>query len=194
MNTYQFNVSDIRQYTGKLTAGDRVFLTGTVYTARDAAHKRIIELLDSGRPLPFNLVNAVIYYAGPTPARPVLDLTTPGQDNNKIGACGPTTSSRMDAFAPRLYDLGLAATVGKGERNSSVAQAIIRNNATYFCAVGGAGALISRHIKNAEEIAFTELGCESVKKLTVEDMPLIVALDRYGGDIFKEGRDKYRLA
>jgi fumarate hydratase subunit beta len=184
LNTYRFTVPDFRHYTGRLKAGDRVFLSGTVYTARDAAHKKIFELLEAGKPLPFDVEDAVIYYAGPTP----------GHGDVIIGSCGPTTSSRMDGFAPRLYDLGLAATIGKGERNSAVAEAIIRNNAAYLCAVGGAGALISRHIKDAEEIAFPELGCESVKKLTVEDMPLVVALDCFGGDIFKEGRAQYRLA
>jgi fumarate hydratase subunit beta len=149
--------------------------------------------LDSGSPLPFELKDAVIYYAGPTPARPALDLTTPGHDTVKIGACGPTTSSRMDAFAPRLYDLGIIATIGKGERSPGVRDAVIRNKAAYFCAVGGAGALISRHITDAEEIAFPELGCESIKRLTVDKLPLTVALDIFGGDIFREGRDKYRL-
>jgi fumarate hydratase subunit beta len=183
MNTYRFNVPDMKQYTGQLRVGDRVLLSGTVYTARDAAHKKLFSLLDAGLALPFDIKNAVIYYAGPTP----------GHDAVKIGSCGPTTSGRMDAFAPRLYDLGLAATIGKGERSAAVAQAVIRNRAAYLCAVGGAGALISRHIKDAEEIAFYELGCESIKKLTVEDMPLTVALDCFGGDIFKEGREKYRL-
>ena len=134
--------------------------------------------------LPFELQDSIIYYAGPTP----------GHDDIIIGSCGPTTSSRMDKFAPRLYDLGLAASVGKGERSDAVAEAIVRNRAVYLCAVGGAGALIARHIKSVEEIAFPELGCESIKRLTVEDLPLIVALDCHGGNIFKEGREKYRLA
>ena len=193
MTAYRLGVPEIRQYTGSLKAGDRVFLSGTVYTARDAAHKKIFELLDDNKPLPFEIKDAVIYYAGPTPARPVLDLTTPAHDDIIIGSCGPTTSGRMDGFAPRLYDLGLAATIGKGERSTAVSEAIVRNKAAYLCAVGGAGALISLHIKDAEEIAFHELGCESVKKLTVEDMPLLVALDCSGGDIFREGREKYRL-
>lgn len=184
MNTYRFGVPDIRQYTNVLRAGDRVLLSGTMFTARDAAHKKLFALLDAGQPLPFDLNDAVIYYAGPTP----------GHDDIIIGSCGPTTSGRMDAFAPRLYDLGLAATIGKGERDCAVAEAIIRNKAAYLCAVGGAGALISRHITAAEEIDFPELGCESIKKLTVEDLPLTVALDCFGGDIFKEGRAMYRLA
>lgn len=183
MNTYRFNAADIRQYTDKLRAGDRVLLSGTVYTARDAAHKKLFSLLEAGLTLPFDVEDAVIYYAGPTP----------GHDDIKIGSCGPTTSGRMDGFAPHLYDLGLAATIGKGERGSAVVEAIMKNRAAYLCAVGGAGALISRHIKDAEEIAFPELGCESIKKLTVEDMPLTVALDCFGGDIFREGREKYRI-
>jgi fumarate hydratase subunit beta len=183
LTEHRICVQDIRLYACRLKAGDRVLLSGTVYTARDAAHKKLFALLDASKPLPFDLKDAVIYYAGPTP----------GHDDIKIGSCGPTTSGRMDGFAPRLYDLGLAATIGKGERNDAVAEAIIRNKAVYLCAVGGAGALISRHITDAEEIAFKELGCESVKKLTVEDMPLLVALDCHGGDIFREGREQYRL-
>jgi fumarate hydratase subunit beta len=143
----------------------------------------LFELLDRGLPLPFDLKDAVIYYAGPTP----------GHDDVIIGACGPTTSSRMDRFTPRLFDLGLAAAIGKGERSEDVRSALIRNRAAYLCAVGGAGALISRHITDAEEIAFPELGCESVKRLTVDKLPLIAALDIFGGDIFREGRERYRI-
>lgn len=183
MSTYSISTSDIRQYTNILRTGDRVLLSGIVYTARDAVHKKLFELLDAELPLPFDIKDALIYYAGPTP----------GHDDIIVGSCGPTTSSRMDGFAPRLYDLGLAATIGKGERSASVAEAIIRNHAAYLCAVGGAGALISQHIKAAEEIAFPELGCESIKKFTVEDLPLIVALDTVGGDVFKQGREKYRV-
>ncbi|SHI05830.1 fumarate hydratase subunit beta [Sporobacter termitidis DSM 10068] len=184
MNTYTLTVPELRLYTDRLRAGDRVYLSGAIYTARDAAHKKIFALLESGAPLPFDVKDAVIYYAGPTP----------GHDGVKIGSCGPTTSSRMDGFASRLYDLGLAATIGKGERGDSVRDAIIRNRAAYLCAVGGAGALISRHITNAEELAFPELGCESVKRLTIDRMPLVAALDIFGGDIFREGREKYKLA
>lgn len=144
---------------------------------------RIAELLDSGGEMPFCLRDAVIYYAGPTPA----------PDGMPIGSCGPTTSLRMDGFAPRLYDLGVAATIGKGERSDAVREAIMRNGSVYFCAVGGAGALISRHVKAAEEIAFFELGCESVKRLTVEDMPLTVALDSVGGDIFAAARETWSV-
>jgi fumarate hydratase subunit beta len=184
LNTYMIGVPELRRYAEVLRAGDRVSLSGVIYTARDAAHKKIFSLLDGGLPLPFDMRDAVIYYAGPTP----------GHDDVKIGSCGPTTSSRMDGFAPRLYDLGLAATIGKGERGENVHDAVIRNKAAYLCAVGGAGALISRHITDAEEVAFPELGCESVKRLTVDRLPLTVALDIFGGDIFKEGREKYRLA
>ncbi len=184
MTVLRLAAADLKNRAGQLRAGGRITLSGVIYTARDAAHKKLFELLDTGEPLPFELENAVIYYAGPTP----------GHDGVVIGSCGPTTSSRMDRFAPRLYDLGLAATVGKGERSEAVAQAVGRNRAVYLCAVGGAGALIARHIKSVEEIAFPELGCESVKRLTVEDLPLIVALDCHGGDIFKEGRAKYRFA
>lgn len=182
MTAWDIKVSELRRYTERLRAGDRVSLTGVIYTARDAAHKKIMSLLECGLPLPFDLKDAVIYYAGPTP----------GRDGAVIGSCGPTTSSRMDGFAPRLYDLGVAATIGKGERSDDVRNAVMRNRAVYLCAVGGAGALISRHITDAEEIAFPELGCESIKRLTVDGLPLTVALDIYGGDIFREGRKRYR--
>ena len=169
------------QRLGTLKAGDRVLLTGTIYTARDAAHKRIFQLLDEGKPLPFPLKGAVIYYAGPTP----------GQQGMAVGACGPTTAGRMDAFAPRLLDLGLTAMIGKGERSQPVVDAIVRNGACYFAAVGGAGALIARCIKSAQVIAFDELGCESVKRMQVEDLPLTVAVDSRGNDLFREGRAAY---
>ena len=169
------------QRLGTLKAGDRVLLSGTIYTARDAAHKRIFQLLDEGKPLPFPLKGAVIYYAGPTP----------GQQGMAVGACGPTTAGRMDAFAPRLLDLGLTAMIGKGERSQPVVDAIVRNGACYFAAVGGAGALIARCIKSAQVIAFDELGCESVKRMQVEDLPLTVAIDSRGNDLFREGRAAY---
>ena len=181
MATFDIHTSELRSTIPQLSAGDRVLLSGTVYTARDAAHKELFRLLDEGSPLPFELRDAVIYYAGPTPAR----------EPNATGSCGPTTSSRMDSFAPRLYDLGLSATIGKGERNQDVSDSIVKNGAVYFCAVGGAGALIAKHITKAEEIAFLHLGCESVKKLTVEKLPLTVGIDSRGGNIFKEAREKY---
>lgn len=172
---------DLPRRLGELRAGDRVLLSGVIYTARDAAHKRIFQLLDEGAPLPFDLKGAVIYYAGPTP----------GQQGMAVGACGPTTSGRMDGFAPRLLELGLAAMIGKGERSREVVEAIRRCGACYFAAVGGAGALIARCVKSAQVIAFEDLGCESVKRLTVEDFPLTVAVDSQGNDLFQMGRGAY---
>lgn len=173
----------LRQALGGLRAGDRVLLSGVIYTARDAAHKRFFELLDRGESLPIPLRDAVIYYAGPTP----------GQQGMAVGACGPTTSGRMDSFAPRLLDLGLAAMIGKGERSPAVVEAIVRNNAAYFAAVGGAGALIAKCIRLAEVVAFEELGCESVKRMVVEELPLTVAIDAQGNDLYRSGRERYRM-
>lgn len=175
MAEYNINISELKKISPVLNVGDRVLLNGTVYTSRDAAHKRIFELLDKGEDLPFPLEGACIYFAGPTP--------TP--EGMVIGSCGPTTSGRMDVYSPRLLDLGLAAMIGKGERNADVCEAIVRNGAVYFCAVGGAGALCAKQIKSCEEIAFHDLGCESVKKLLLEDFPVIVAIDSKGGNLFK---------
>ena len=149
----------------KLTAGSHILLSGTVYTARDAAHKRIAESIKAGEPLPFELDGAVIYYAGPTAAKP----------GAVIGSCGPTTATRMDKFAPTLYDMGVAATIGKGIRSPEVTEAAKRNKAFYFQAVGGAGALAAKYITSMEVIAYPDLGCESIKKLTFENFPLIVS-------------------
>ena len=148
MAEYKIDTSELREYCGRLRAGDRVLLSGTVYTSRDAAHKRICALLDSGEELPFDLKDAAIYYAGPTPTKP----------GDVIGSCGPTTSSRMDVYAPRLIDEGLCCMIGKGGRSESVIDAIKRNNAVYLCAIGGAGALASKCITKCEEIAFFDLG------------------------------------
>lgn len=175
------NTADLKKEIPALRAGDRVLLSGTIYTARDAAHKKLFALLDEGKPLPFDLKTAVIYYAGPTPA----------QQGMAVGACGPTTASRMDVFAPRLLDLGLVAMIGKGQRSDEVCDAIVRNGACYFAAVGGAGALIAKCIKTAEVIAFDELGCESVKRMTVENLPLTVTIDCHGGNLYKTGRAAY---
>ncbi len=175
--SYHIKTDELKQYAPKLRVNDQVYLSGTVYTARDAAHKRFFELLDAGKPLPFELDGAVIYYAGPTP--------TP--EGLAIGSCGPTTSGRMDGFAPRLLDLGLTAMVGKGERSQSVRDAVCRNGAVYFCAIGGAGALACQCITSCEVIAFEDLGCESVKRLCFKEFPLIVADDCSGGDIFSRG-------
>lgn len=181
MATYQVNTKQLGELADKLKTFDRVLLSGTVYTARDAAHKKIMELIDQGKPLPFDLRDACIYYAGPTPS----------PDHLPIGSCGPTTSGRMDVFAPRLLDLGLRGMIGKGERKQNVIDAIVRNHAVYLCAVGGAGALACKCIQSCDVIAFEELGCESVKRLKVKDFPLIVAIDSEGTDIFKVGKAAY---
>lgn len=182
MSIIRLNADELSEASAALRAGEKILLSGYVYTARDAAHKRIKALLKSDGILPFPIKGASIYYAGPTPA----------SAGRVIGACGPTTSSRMDVFAPELLDLGLAAMIGKGERSEAVRDAIKRNGAVYFCATGGAGALASRCIKKCEVIAFEDLGCESVKRLLFEDFPLIVANDSVGGDIFSSGRELYR--
>ncbi|MDE5974179.1 MAG: FumA C-terminus/TtdB family hydratase beta subunit [Eubacterium sp.] len=171
---YILNTNELRSFAPELRAGDRVVLSGTVYTSRDAAHKRISESINKGEKLPYDLQDAVIYYAGPTPAPEGL----------AVGACGPTTSSRMDVFAPDFLDKGVVAMVGKGERSSAVCDAIIRNKAVYLCAIGGAGALASKCITACDVIAYEDLGCESVKKLTFKDFPLTVAIDCNGGNIF----------
>ncbi|MBQ4245470.1 MAG: fumarate hydratase C-terminal domain-containing protein [Clostridia bacterium] len=176
MAQYSIDTSEIKAYAEKLRAGDSVKLSGTVYTSRDAAHKRIFELLENGGELPFEIDGASIYYAGPTP--------TP--EGRVIGSCGPTTSGRMDKFAPALLDLGLSSMIGKGERSEEVCKAILRNKAVYFCAIGGAGALCSKSITSCDEIAFFDLGCESVKKLTFKDFPVIVAIDCHGGNLFRK--------
>lgn len=174
MAEYRIDSSLLREYAPSLRSGDRVLLSGTVFTARDAAHKRIVALLESGEVLPFELDGSAVYYAGPTPAPPGLP----------IGSCGPTTSSRMDPYAPLLLDKGLACMIGKGPRNADVADAIVRNKAVYLCAIGGAGALAAQCITECEVIAFEDLGCESVKKLTFKDFPLIVGIDCRGGSLF----------
>lgn len=172
---YNLDVKELRKFAPKLKSGDRVILSGIVYTSRDAAHKRIAAALENGDKLPYDLENAVIYYAGPTPAPKGL----------AVGSCGPTTSSRMDVFAPLLLDKGVVAMVGKGERNKAVCDAIIRNKAVYLCAIGGAGALASKCIKSCEIIAYDDLGCESVKRLMFNSFPLTVAIDCRGGNIFE---------
>ncbi|MFB0921654.1 MAG: FumA C-terminus/TtdB family hydratase beta subunit [Oscillospiraceae bacterium] len=177
----ELTTGELKGSAKALKAGERVLISGTVYTARDAAHKRIFELLDRGETLPFDLAGAVIYYTGPTPAF----------GGKPVGSCGPTTSIRMDAFTPRLLDLGLAGIIGKGERGEAVCEALVRNNAVYFCAVGGAGALMASHVISAEELAFHELGCESVKRLVVDRLPVTVCIDSIGGNIFKDAKRKY---
>ncbi len=175
MREFVMNTVNLADEVANLRAGDRVLLDGTVYTARDAAHKRIVSLLSAGEALPFDLGGAVIYYAGPTPAK----------DGLAIGSIGPTTSSRMDVFTPLLIENGLCAMIGKGARNDAVVEAMKKYGAVYFAAIGGAGALYSRCITSCEVIAFDDLGCESVKKLTVKDFPLTVAIDSIGGSLYK---------
>lgn len=171
----KINTSNLKECAKDLHAEDTVLLSGTVYTARDAAHAKILEALKSGRELPFDIDGAVIYYAGPTPAK----------DGMPIGSCGPTTSSRMDKFTPTLLDNGLCAMIGKGKRDEAVIEAIKRNGAIYFCAVGGAGAIVAKCVKSADVIAYPELGCEAVRKLEIEDLPLIVGIDSYGNNALR---------
>lgn len=175
MAEIKLNVSEIKECAASLRAGDNVLLSGVVYTARDAAHKRIFELLDKGEKPPFEINGSCIYYCGPTP--------TP--DNLPIGSCGPTTSGRMDPYAPRLLDLGMAAIIGKGVRSQDVNEALIRNNAIYFCAIGGAGALAAKCVESLDVIGFDDLGCESVKRIVIKDFPVIVATDCHGNTLFK---------
>ena len=176
--TGTYDTRDIKSWAGKVRAGDEILLSGVVYTARDAAHKKIAALRADGAPLPFDIAGAVIYYAGPTPAKP----------GAVCGSFGPTTSCRMDTFAPALYDLGLGATIGKGGRSEAVNEAIARNGALYLIAIGGAGAIAAKHIVSLEETAFEELGCESIKRLEFASFPLIVATDSHGNDIYKRER------
>lgn len=164
-----------------LRAGDRVSISGMIYTARDAAHKKLTELLQKGAELPFPLKGALIYYAGPTPAPP----------GRAIGSVGPTTSYRMDAYAPALLDAGLLGMMGKGDRGKEVAEAVKRNGAVYFCAIGGLGALLATRVKSARVVAFEELGTEAVRELVVEDFPAYVALDSKGTSFYVSGRENY---
>ena len=159
-----------------LKAGDYVYLTGTIYTARDAAHKRMYEALKKGEELPFDVKNNTIYYMGPSPAR----------EGRPIGSAGPTTASRMDKYAPSLLDLGLIGMIGKGKRNKAVHEAIVRDRAVYFAAVGGAGALLSKCITSSEVIAYDDLGTEAIRKLTVKDFPVIVVIDSEGRDLYED--------
>jgi fumarate hydratase subunit beta len=171
------------EMVSSLKIGDKVFLNGVIYSARDAAHKRLIDLLETGKPLPFDIRGQVIYYVGPSPAKP----------GRVIGAAGPTTSYRMDPYAPRLMEMGLKGMIGKGKRSLAVKEAMIKYKAVYLGATGGAGALISRAIKAAEIIAYEELGPEAIRRLTVENFPAVVINDTYGGDLYEEGLRQYQL-
>jgi len=173
-----FSIEEVKD----LKAGDYVYLTGTIYTARDAAHKRMYETLAEQATLPLDIKNNVIYYMGPSPAR----------EGRPIGSAGPTTSSRMDKYAPTLLDLGLRGMIGKGKRSQVVKDAIIRNNAVYFAAVGGAGALLSRSIVSSEVIAYDDLGTEAIRRLEVKDFPVIVVIDSKGADLYESAIQEYR--
>ncbi|MHB8084526.1 MAG: Fe-S-containing hydro-lyase [Dehalococcoidia bacterium] len=168
----------------KLKSGDQVLITGVIYTARDAAHKRLVEALDKGEKLPLDLKNQVIYYMGPSPAKP----------GHAIGAAGPTTSGRMDTYAPRLMAEGLKGMIGKGDRQMPVKDAMKKYKAVYFAAVGGAGALISKTITKADVIAYEDLGAEAIRRLEVKDFPATVINDIYGGDLYEEGKAKYKVS
>lgn len=168
--------------TNNLKAGDYIYLSGVIYTARDAAHKRMAEALDQGEDLPFDLKDAVIYYMGPSPAR----------KGQVIGSAGPTTAGRMDKYAPGLLDLGLKGMIGKGKRSKEVIEAVVRNHAVYFAAVGGAGAIISKCIKKSEIICYEDLGTEAIRKLEIEKFPMIVVIDAYGNNLYEIAVDNFR--
>lgn len=165
----------------ELKAGDSILLIGTVYTARDAAHKRLVELLEQNQPLPFDIEGQVIYYVGPTPAK----------EGQPIGSAGPTTSSRMDAYTPALLEKGLKGMIGKGERSLEVVEAMIKCKAVYFAAIGGAAALMAKCVKASEIVAYEDLGAEAVRKLYVEDLPLIVTIDSEGNNFYHLGQEEY---
>lgn len=165
----------------KLHSGDYVYISGTIYTARDAAHKRMYEALEQGQTLPIDMDQNIIYYMGPSPAR----------EGRPIGSAGPTTASRMDKYAPRLLDLGLKGMIGKGKRSEAVKEAIVRNGAVYFAAVGGAGALLSKSIVASEVIAYDDLGTEAIRKLTVENFPVIVVIDSEGNNLYETATKQY---
>ncbi len=166
-----------------LECGDYVYLTGVIYTARDAAHKRMYEALGKGEELPFDIKGQTIYYMGPSPAR----------EGRPIGSAGPTTASRMDKYAPELLDLGMIGMIGKGKRTQAVKDAIVRNGAVYFAAVGGAGAILSKCIVSSEVIAYDDLGTEAIRKLEVKDFPVIVVIDHTGRNLYEESQKQYRI-
>ena len=170
-----------KEVSRTLKAGDTVYLTGEIYTSRDAGHKRMCETLERGEALPFDPMNATIYYVGPTPAKP----------GAVIGSAGPTTSGRMDAYSPTLMDVGARGMIGKGARLPEVVESIKKNEGTYFGAIGGAGALLAKSVKKSELIAYEDLGTEALRKLYVEDMPLVVIIDSEGRNLYEEGRKEY---
>ena len=164
-----------------LKAGDSVLLSGVIYTARDAAHKRLVELIDKGEKLPIDVKNSFIYYVGPTPEKPGMI----------IGSAGPTTSYRMDAYAPKLLEKGLSGMIGKGLRSQQVIDSMIKNGAVYFAAIGGAGALIGKCVKSAEIVTYEDLGSEAIRRLEVEDLPIVVVIDSEGNNLYKQGQEAY---
>lgn len=178
----KLSVPASREEISALEAGDYVLITGTIYTARDAAHKRMQETLDAGGNLPFDIKNNIIYYMGPSPAR----------EGRPIGSAGPTTASRMDKYTPALLDLGMGAMIGKGKRNAAVKEAIVRNGSIYFAAVGGAGAILSKRILSSQVIAYDDLGTEAIRKLEVVDFPVIVVIDSQGNDLYETAVEKYK--
>lgn len=167
-----------------LRIGNRVLITGIIYTARDAAHKRLVELADQGKELPFDVQNQIIYYVGPSPARP----------GRPIGSCGPTTSYRMDVYTPKLLAMGLKATIGKGNRSEDVIEAMKQYRAVYFAATGGAAALLARSVQKADVIAYQDLGAEAIMRFEVADFPVVVANDIYGNDLYRNGIAQYKRA
>ena len=169
------NVPMTKEKAASLKAGDYVYLTGTIYTARDAAHKRMDEALDRGESLPFDIEGSIIYYMGPSPAR----------EGRAIGSAGPTTASRMDKYTPRLLDLGMGAMIGKGKRSKAVMDAIVCNGAVYFAAVGGAGAILSKCILSSEIVAYEDLGTEAVRRLAIQDFPVVVVMDALGNNLYE---------
>ena len=170
------------EVTKNLKSGDYVYITGTIYVARDAAHKRMIEALERGEELPIDIKDSTNYYMGPSPAR----------EGRPIGSAGPTTASRMDKYAPKLLDLGLGAMIGKGKRSQAVIDAIIRNGSVYFAAIGGAGALLSQRIKKSEVVAYDDLGTEAIRKLEVEDFPVVVVIDSQGNNLYETAIREYQ--
>ena len=184
-------MSDARKITTPLSdevvkdlkIGEKVSITGVIYSARDAAHKRLVELIEKGEDLPFDLKGSVIYFVGPAPAKP----------GYAVGSAGPTTSYRMDPYSPTLIGKGLKGMIGKGSRSEEVKQAMVRHGAVYFAAIGGAGALMSKSIKKADVIAYPELGAEAIRRMEVEGFPAIVAIDAHGNDLYIRGREEYQL-
>jgi fumarate hydratase subunit beta len=183
MATYHLTTPLTSEDTKQLNAGDVVYLTGVLYTARDAAHKRLVELLEKGEELPFDLEGSVIYFVGPTPPKP----------GDPIGSAGPTTSYRMDSFSPTMLKHGSKGMIGKGKRNQAVIDACVEYDGIYFGATGGAGALLGKQIKSAEVIAYPELGPEAVRRLEVEDFPVTVINDTHGNDLYQMGREQYEV-